>query len=136
WMWLVIIPGCALFEANVDRTVGHCDMREASLDPAPFCQEWRGLVRQPVFVTAEGVCATLGTDFVPDQVCDDTELVVGGCFMGKLGDGSGSFQWYYTSDEEPLTADQVRDQECDDPADFVAYFPYDDNASDWGPPEG
>lgn len=133
---LLFLPlaSCALIDNALTRTVGHCDFREASLDPAPFCQEWRGLVEQPVYATAEGVCATLGSDFREGVTCPDEADIVGGCFMGKLGDGSGSYQWYYNSDEAPLTADEVRDDECDEPEDFVAFFPYDAGASDWGPP--
>ena len=53
-------------------------------------------------------------------------------FIGKLGDGSGSYHWYYSSAEAPLTVDDVR-ADCGSD-EFVEYFEYDPDADDFGPP--
>lgn len=129
---LVLLSSCGLLD-NLDRVVGHCDLR-VGFDPLTYCQEWRGMIKQPVYTTAEGVCAALGTDFDLTE-CPDRGDIVAGCFIGKLGDGAGSYHWYYSSEEEPLTAEDVR-EDCEGSGDtFVEYFEYDPGADDYGPPE-
>lgn len=78
------------------------------------------------------LCSALGTEYVAAE-CPDLEKVVGGCFIDRLGDGSASFHWYYTSDERPMTADEVRSK-CEGASDeFVEWFPFDVEAEDFGP---
>lgn len=133
---LLLLPllatGCDL--VDLDRVVGHCDLR-VGFDPLEYCQEWRGMIEQPVYTTAEGVCGTMGSDFVL-TTCPDQEDIVAGCFIGKLGDGSGSYWWYYATEENPdLTAEEVR-ADCEGSGDtFVEWFPWDADAEDFGPPE-
>jgi hypothetical protein len=131
-LFMVLMPllaSCGLLD-DLDRVVAHCDLR-VGIEPRDYCQEWRGMLKQPVYATPEGVCGALGTDFVLDE-CPDQADIVGGCFIGKLGDGSGSYWWFYTSDEAPLTAEDVR-QGCESSGDtYVDWFPYDPDADDFG----
>jgi hypothetical protein len=127
----LVLSSCALIDNAVDRGVSHCDLREA-FAPRPYCQEWRGMIMTPGSdVTPSGVCATLSTTYVKTE-CPDLDAVVGGCYLGKLGDGSASYHWYYTSEDEPLTAAEV-EEKCDEEP-FVEWFPFDEGGGDFGPP--
>ncbi len=128
---LALVSGCELIERNINRTVAHCDLR-VGIEPRNYCQEWRGLIQSPGSdTTPRALCATLGTTFYTTE-CTDTDAIVGGCFIGNLGDQSASYHWYSTSEEEPLTVEDVQ-QECDDEG-YVDWFPYDPDADDFGPP--
>ncbi len=124
--------GCDLLGSVVDHGVGHCDLRESTVTAQPFCQEWRGLIEATGSDTTQlALCETLGSEFVATE-CPATDTIVAGCFVGKLGDGSGSYQWYYSTEEAPLTADDVL-SECGSD-EFVEWFEFDAAASDFGPP--
>jgi hypothetical protein len=127
----LFLGSCGLIDQAVDRIVSHCDLREG-IEPRPYCQEWRGLIASPGSdVTPTGICAAIGSDYTKTE-CPDLDQVVGGCFIGKLGDGSGSYHWYYSSAEDPRTADDVR-SECGE-SEFVEWFPFAPDAGDFGPP--
>jgi hypothetical protein len=127
----LLSSGCALIERNLTRGVAHCDLR-VGIEPRSYCQEWRGVVQSPGSdTTARAVCATLGTTYRTAE-CPDLEDIVGGCFIGRMGDLSGSYHWYYTSDEDPLDEEGVRRECGDDP--YVPWFPFDRDADDFGPP--
>ncbi len=125
--FLLILPilGCSLLP--VDRTVAHCDIRLAT-EPRDYCQEWRGVMDTPgADASGIAVCDALGTEYAA-EVCPDTESIVGGCFIGYLGDGSASYHWYYA----PMTADQVRSACGSDT--YVDWFAFDAASDDFGPP--
>ena len=113
------LTACGFITQGLDHTVGSCDLRESDVTPQSFCQEWRGLVEAPAYATQEGVCATLGSSY-EEAECPAAETILGGCYLGKLGDGSASYQWYYPSEAEPMTRDDVM-AACadDDEATFV-----------------
>jgi hypothetical protein len=128
------LVACGLVTKGLDHTVGSCDLRESEVTQQSFCQEWRGLVVAPAYPTQEGLCATLGSSYEESE-CPDTSTILGGCYLGKLGDGSASYQWYYSSEAAPMTRDDVV-AECgeDDEATFVDWFPFDVEADDFAPP--
>lgn len=130
---LIPLTACGLLNKAVDHTVGSCDLREATITDQEFCQEWRGLIEAPAYATQEGVCGTLGSDFVEEE-CPSTDTIVGGCYLGKLGDGSASYQWYYSDGPKPMTRDEVVEK-CADDGEFVEWFPLDLEAADFGPPD-
>ena len=131
--WLIPLTACALFDDAVDHTVGSCDLRGSEVTREAFCQEWRGLIAAPAYPTQEGLCATLGSSY-EELECPSTATIVGGCFLGKLGDGSGSYQWYYSDGPEPKSRDEVIET-CGEDGPFVEFFPFDVDADDYGPPE-
>jgi hypothetical protein len=139
-LWLlggVLVPlsACGLLGKAVDHTVGSCDLRDSNVTHQAFCQEWRGLIKAPGSNTTEtGLCATLGSTFVEDE-CPDSDAIVGGCYMGKLGDGSASYQWYYSTGDDAMTAEDAQAACDDDEGTFVLFFPFDVDASDFGPPD-
>lgn len=119
---LLISLGTCAQGLPVDHIDGHCDLR-VGIEPRGYCQEWRSLLDAPGSDTSiRGVCAALGTQYV-DTVCPDTDDIIGGCYLGELGDGSESYWWYYAidGDGEPQTEVQVR-AECEGDGDFVAWF--------------
>ena len=131
-MWFLLLVGCDLLGSVVERGVGHCDLRESSVSAQPYCQEWRGLIESAGSdATPTAVCASLDSPYEAAE-CPEADLIVAGCFIGKLGDGSGSYHWYYSSAEAPLTVDDVR-ADCGSD-EFVEYFEYDPDADDFGPP--
>lgn len=118
----LLLCGCALLP--IPRSTAHCDLREG-IDPRDYCQEWRGLADNPAGDAGPAaLCAAIGTDFVREP-CPEPERIVGGCDVGRLGDGSHSYWWFYDTDLDgnPLTADDAR-SECEAAGeDFVEWFP-------------
>lgn len=110
---LIAIPlcsGCLVDLFGLDTTTVSCDLRTAGLEPREYCQEWRELLDNPGSVGgAEAICATLQADFA-ETPCPEPERIVGGCFIGVLGDGSESYWWFYDVDLDgnAVTADDVR----------------------------
>ena len=78
---------------------------------------------------------TLAEPRFRDGAIDPNDRKVGGCYLGKLGDGSGSYQWYYSDGPEPMTRDEVIADCESDEGTFVDWFPFDVDADDFGPPE-
>ena len=134
-VWAFVPLLSCIAGAGLPRIVAHCDLREASVSPQAYCQEWRGLITTPGSNTSFiGTCAGLGSTYEETE-CPDTDTIIGGCFVGKLGDGSGSYWWYYSSADDPMTADDVR-AECESGGDtYVDWFPFDVAATDYGPPK-
>lgn len=128
---LLLFPLAACSLLPVDRTVAHCDIRQA-FEPRDYCQEWRGVPDAPgADATGVALCDALGTAYVSEP-CPDEDQIVGGCFIDYLGDGSASYHWYYSSDEAPMTAEQVQAQCGSDT--FVEWTPFDAEVDDFGPP--
>ncbi len=129
-MLLILLSACDLIEVDVGRIAAHCDLRE-SIEPRDYCQEWRGLLDTPGSdVTATATCESLQSDFQKTE-CPDTDDIVGGCYIGDLGDGSSSYWWYYGS--QGLSAEDVQ-LGCEAAGDeFVEWFEFDPDDGDWAP---
>ena len=78
----------------------YCDFRDGSVNgPEPRCQERTDTLSAGVFKEA---CKSLKGK-PGDGKCPKSGQV-GGCSLGKQGDGSSVNDWYYT----PKTVDEVR----------------------------
>lgn len=127
-MLLLILGACDL--VDTPRVVAHCDLRDGT-DPRDYCQEWRGLLDVPSSdVTPTALCESMGIDYTKTE-CPEPDDIVGGCYIGDLGDGSSSYWWFYGS--QGLTTEDVQ-MECESGGDeFVEWTEYDPDASDWAP---
>jgi len=120
-------------ESRLERGGGHYDLRAATPEAGEYCQEWRGGIVSPGSdVTPKALCSALGTSYQATQ-CPETDQVVAGCYIGKLGDGSASYHWYYSTAEAPLTAEAVK-AKCGNDTFVPAWFAFDVNAAEFGPP--
>lgn len=119
--FLLAFSACDLLP--VDRITAHCDLR-TGMDPRGYCQEWRDMADTRGNIVAVGLCETMGTEFV-EAPCVDEDHIVAGCYIGRLGDGSESYWWFYDEDEDgnPVTIEDVQ-QSCESGGDdFVEWFP-------------
>lgn len=123
----LLLGGCLLDLVDLDRVTLACDLRAPDgLEPADYCQEWRGLISSPGSqTTPRAVCASLGAEFI-EGGCP-SEGVIGGCYTGDQGDGAMNIWWFYDTDAdgEPFTREDL-ERECENDGEVIEYTPPDD----------
>lgn len=121
WLGLLGLAGCGLLDDAVARKTIACDLRTSTLTAQPYCQEWQDTIDSVGSNTTPlATCASLGAEFI-DGPCP-TEGILGGCFIGTLGDGARSIWWYYASEAEGfLTEDDVRAECVEEDAEFEPF---------------